>query len=72
MIHDIRKSLRREMARQGLTQTELARRCGITNVHLCNVLRGHGGVSLELLEQIAEELGCALRITLKKGVKTNG
>lgn len=46
--------------RRGLTQTEAARRLGITPVWLCNLEHGDGQPSLDLLRKIAELYGVSM------------
>ncbi len=41
----------------GDSQREAADRLGITNVHLCDIERGHSRPSLDLLERYQEEFG---------------
>lgn len=43
--------------RKGMTQTELAERCGLLQSNIARVERGYFSVGFDTLETIAEELG---------------
>ncbi len=49
--------IRAEMARQMITQSELARRLGVIDMWLSRRLRGQQPLNVDELERIAEQLG---------------
>lgn len=48
---------------EGLSQKELAERCGLKQSNLCRLENGNGNPSVETLEKIARGLGRKLRIS---------
>jgi transcriptional regulator with XRE-family HTH domain len=50
------RNVRDMLNRKGMTQRELARRSGVSYVHICNILRGHTSPSLDLAWRIAVKL----------------
>lgn len=62
-----RKRIGREMAdirrRRGMTQTELAERCGLAQSHIARIETGRYSVGFDTLEQIAQAMGCEVRFT---------
>lgn len=50
------------LKKRGLTQKWLAKKVGVTTVHLCNVLNGKSEMSVQLLVKIATELGYRVEI----------
>lgn len=58
LISEIRK-------KKGLSQTQLAERCGMHQGHIARVELGKYSVGLDTLANIAEALGCKIDITEK-------
>lgn len=46
--------------RKGMTQTELAERCGLAQSHIARIEAGRYSVGFDTLQQIAEGLGCVV------------
>lgn len=55
--------------RAGLTQSELARRAGVTRYSIANIEKGRQGVLLHTLRSIAHALGIPLRLLLPADVE---
>jgi predicted XRE-type DNA-binding protein len=54
------------VARKGWTQTEAARRCGISQPRMNDLLRGRiSKFSLDALVNVATAIGCRVRVELK-------
>jgi transcriptional regulator with XRE-family HTH domain len=51
------ENLRRVMADKAVTQAELARRLGVSSVHVCQLIAGRNVPSLEKVEQVSKALG---------------
>ncbi len=58
LISEIRK-------KKGLSQTQIAERCGMHQGHIARVELGKYSVGLDTLANIAEALGCKIDITEK-------
>jgi transcriptional regulator with XRE-family HTH domain len=50
--------------RAGLTQSELARRVGVTRYSIANIEKGRQGILLHTLRSIADSLGIPIRLLL--------
>jgi transcriptional regulator with XRE-family HTH domain len=61
---DVGTLIREFRHKLGITQTELAKRLGITQVHLCYVEHG-SDVSLKLLRRLEREFDVEVRISFK-------
>lgn len=48
---------------EGLTQQELAQRCGMKSANLCRLEGGNGNPSVATLDRIAQGLGRTLKIS---------
>ena len=63
-IAEIRKSVvwtdDQRIKRKGLTQGELAERCGIAQSHIARIEAGRYSVGFDTLQQIAEALECEI------------
>lgn len=57
MIMDPARELRDELDRRGISQTELARRSGISQATVSNILNGKHGVGLYIVRKIMGGLG---------------
>lgn len=66
--HQPRNDLKAEIVRLGLTFREVARKCGVSNVHLSAVLNGRERLTLRLARDISRETGISLAVVL--GEKT--
>lgn len=73
-VKEIRKSGRSERLRigqriaelrkeQGMTQTQLAERCGLQQAHIARIEAGRYSVGLDTLAQIATALGMVIDFT---------
>jgi predicted transcriptional regulator len=60
----IRRAVVEEMARQGITQTALAERMGVTRSHVSQMLSGYRGKVPESLVELLAALG--LELTVKR------
>ena len=60
--YDIMKAIVEARSEEGLTQAELARRCGIKPSNLSRIERGNGNPSIRTLARIAEGLGKTLEV----------
>lgn len=49
--------VREKLSDMGMSQNELARRCGVSAAHMSNVLRGKRQPRLDLLHRMCEVLG---------------
>jgi len=47
---------------RGMTQTELARRCGLSLKHINQICRGHIGISADVAIRLEEALGVAASV----------
>ena len=54
----------REMERQGVTRTELARRLGATPAYVTKILRGKANFTLETMVRLARALDVRLHVQL--------
>jgi transcriptional regulator with XRE-family HTH domain len=54
----------REMERQGVTRTELARRLGATPAYVTKILRGKANFTLETMVRLARALDAQLHVQL--------
>jgi ribosome-binding protein aMBF1 (putative translation factor) len=54
----------REMERQGVTRTELARRLGTTPAYVTKILRGKANFTLETMVRLARALDAQLHVQL--------
>lgn len=45
---------------RGLTQKQLAEKCGYSNATICNIESGHGDYKISTLHQIENALQCTL------------
>src|SRR5215813_2957277 len=54
----------REMERQGVTRTELARRLGTTPAYVTKILRGKANFTLETMVRLARALGAELHVQI--------
>lgn len=59
----LRAILRREIAAQGYTQSELAHRCGVSQSCLSRLLTGAAGASLDVADRVLTALGRRLVLT---------
>src|SRR5436305_6534045 len=57
----------REMKRQGVTRTELAKRLGATPAYVTKILRGKANFTLETMVRLARALDAELRVQLVPG-----
>ena len=57
-IADIRKE-------KGMTQEELAERCGLAQSHIARIERGYYSAGFDQLQSIAEGLGCNIDLVQK-------
>ena len=57
------KALRRQ---SGLTQAQLAERCGLERTSITNIEKGHQQLTEHTMVRIAEALGCELRVRLHR------
>jgi transcriptional regulator with XRE-family HTH domain len=65
-----RIALRNARERLTLNQHEMADRLGVTNVHVCNLERGHTAPSLEMLQSWCKALGYEVRLTIQPTMKS--
>jgi transcriptional regulator with XRE-family HTH domain len=63
-ILEFTESLVREMERQGVTRSELARRIGATPAYVTKILRGKANFTLETMVRLARALGADLHIRI--------
>ncbi len=72
-MNDLPKRISQRRKMQGLTQSQLAERVGITQAFLAEIEKGRKRPSLEVLEKLCEALGCSadylLGITPNRQVK---
>lgn len=63
-IAELRKTMKWTDAaginRTGMTQTDLAERCGMSQSHIARIERGMYNFKLDTLSQIADALGCRI------------
>lgn len=63
-IAEVRKSIKwtddQDIHRTGITQEELAERCGLAQSHIARIEAGRYSVGFDTLQQIAEGLGCVV------------
>lgn len=63
----LRKAIRRMLFEHDITQTELARRTGMAQSSISNLLGGrYADVKLSTIESIARALNCEVEILLKE------
>ena len=63
----LRKSIKRMLFEHDVTQSELAKRTGLAQSTICNLLGGrYADVKLSTIESIARALGCELEMLLKE------
>ena len=70
VIVEFTESLVREMERQGITRTELARRLGATPAYVTKILRGKVNFTLATMVRLARALGGELHVQLAGPVQT--
>lgn len=58
-MNDLPRKISQRRKLQGLTQTELAERVGITQPFLAEIEKGRKRPSLEVLEKLCDRLGCS-------------
>lgn len=56
-------NLKRELVARGISQTELARRCGVAPPRISEILRAEHSVTLETVERLAKALDSQLAPT---------
>ena len=61
------KNIRYMRERKEMMQTELAKKCGITSMHLSYIERGLRSPSVSTLQAIAKALNCTIDQLLKAG-----
>lgn len=61
MTRELRESVKIEMMRQDVTQTELAERVGVSRQYMSKLLRGHVDGSVDTWRRILDALGMQLR-----------
>jgi transcriptional regulator with XRE-family HTH domain len=66
MNKNIRESVRIEMLKRNVTQTELAEAVGVSRQYLNKLLHGHADGGLETWEQIFDKVGLELIVQPKK------
>jgi transcriptional regulator with XRE-family HTH domain len=66
------ESVVREMERQGITRTELARRLGTTPAYVTKILRGKVNFTLATMARLARVLGADLQVRLAAGSAAQG
>ncbi len=66
VLEDFAIEVRVQMARQGLTQKDLAHRTGMSAAHLSLLLNQRRNMSLERATQIADALDCDLHIVMER------
>lgn len=59
-------NIRKLREEKGFSQTDVAKRSGITQAMLCQIERGTKNPSLQVANEIALALGCNLEELLKK------
>lgn len=73
-IAEIRKSVEwadgQSIKRNGMTQGELAERCGLAQSHIARIEAGRYSVGLDTLQQIAEALECEIDLVSIKQHQT--
>jgi len=65
------RGLKIQMEAKRVSQSELARRMGVTRQYVCRLLKGKEGFSLNVIEKIGLALNCKITITFE-GLKMNG
>lgn len=65
MLPAMHRELKALRLKRGLSQTELAKRCGVLQPNLSTIERGVEGVTLETLEKILRALNARLRIVAR-------
>jgi transcriptional regulator with XRE-family HTH domain len=63
-ILEFTESLVREMERQGVTRSELARRIGVTPAYVTKILRGQANFTLDTMVRLARALGSDLHVQI--------
>ena len=63
-ILELTESVVREMERQGISRTELARRLGATPAYVTKILRGKANFTLATMVGLARALGAELHVQL--------
>lgn len=58
-MNDLPKRISQRRKMQGLTQSQLAERVGITQAFLAEIEKGRKRPSLEVLEKLCDALGCS-------------
>lgn len=66
MTEHIREEVRVAMIRQGVTQTDLAEKVGLTRQHVSNLLTGHRGKLPDAWEKLLDGLGLELTVRAKQ------
>jgi transcriptional regulator with XRE-family HTH domain len=61
------EAVTREMERQGITRTQLAKRLGATPAYVTKILRGKANFTLATMVQLARALDAELRVELDSG-----
>ncbi len=61
----VRAAIRGALDVAGITQTELARRIGMSQKHVSQVLTGKTGLSLALADRMLAAIGSRLRMTVE-------
>ena len=69
-IVEFTESLVREMKRQGITRTELARRLGASPAYVTKILRGEVNFTLATMVRLARALGGELHVQLTRPAQT--
>jgi transcriptional regulator with XRE-family HTH domain len=66
-ILEFTESVVREMARQGLTRSALAKRLGATPAYVTKILRGRASFTLATMVRLCHALGADLHVRLASG-----
>lgn len=69
-ILELTESVVREMERQGISRTELARRLDATPAYVTKILRGKANFTLTTMVRLARALGAELHVQITAGAAT--
>lgn len=66
----MRLGMRKARERAGLNQHELAAKLSVSNVHVCNLERGHTPPSFDMLRSWCKAVGYEVKLTIQPTMKT--
>jgi transcriptional regulator with XRE-family HTH domain len=67
LAEDVREQIRLALRIAGVCQAELARRLGLSEKHISQLLTGRSAISLDMAERILDAVGYTLVVSVREG-----